>query len=115
MIGVQVYVVMHDQEMNKVLEYTSGKPKTGLFTLSEAQRVLTAAENKQKALKKMTDLDYEKYLKCAKEDDKDNSSDFHFSMPKIDPAVSQLPSPSLSIKNNQIIQEEKTPKTEQQE
>ena len=37
MIGMQIYVVMHDQEMNKVLEYTSGTPQAGLFTLKQAQ------------------------------------------------------------------------------
>ena len=46
--------------------------------------MLTDAENKLKAIKKMTDLDYEKYLKCTKDDDKDEPY-FNFDLPKINP------------------------------
>ena len=68
--------------MNKVLEYTSGTPNKGLFNLKQAQKVLTDAQNKLKCFKKMTDLDYEKYLKSTKDYD-NNDSDLDFSIPKI--------------------------------
>ena len=32
MIGMQIYMVIHDQDQDKVLEFTSGTRQTGYFT-----------------------------------------------------------------------------------
>lgn len=56
MFDMQVFLVMHDQEMNKVIEYNSGSPeKKGIFDKDAAMYALMQAHNKIKIHKYVSD------------------------------------------------------------
>ena len=59
MFDMQIFMVMHDREMNKVIEYNSGSSvRKGLFTKEQALYVLDEAITKLKIHKYITDDEF---------------------------------------------------------
>ena len=72
MIGIDIYLVMHDGEMNRVITYSSGTKAKGLFTSENASQVMDHARRGFKYLKELTDDDYLKFCKNINKPEEDN-------------------------------------------
>ena len=58
MCGSGVFLIIHDAEFNKVIEYNSGTAGKGHFTSEDAFEALRAAKDKQKIYKYYDDDAY---------------------------------------------------------
>ena len=61
MCNLGVILIIHDKDMNKVIEYNSGSTTEGLFTCVDALEVLKLAKEGKKIYKYITDDDYETF------------------------------------------------------
>ena len=63
MFNLDVFMVIQDTEMNKVMEYNSGSTSENtLFTMAQATKALQQAYMKTKIHKYITDDNYKKYV-----------------------------------------------------
>ena len=61
--GMNIFMVIQDTEIGRVIQYTSGTREKGLFDIKMAQQVLKQASGSTKWYDHLTNDDYAKFLK----------------------------------------------------
>ena len=61
--GMDIFMVIHDTEIGRVIQYTSGTIEKGLFDLDKAKEVLEQAKGSTKWYDHITNDDYSKFLR----------------------------------------------------